>query len=219
MLPPAPGSRVLLIGLRAASLGLPACAIGPGGGPGEPVAPAPVAPAWRPGEALAYLLKPPASGVLPIGDEYLELIEPWRFRIAEIDEALPDLRRIEKRDRGGRRTWYLDGPETLLFRIDVDEDGTIDQSQYYGPEGLFAIVHRFGAGRRTQRIYWPPGRPRIVEVRDTLPPYPGVWWRSRENPFRDGSGPGAAPRSDPGSDPGATPDNAPESGLRAGREK
>ena len=50
-------------------------------------------------------------------------------------------------------------------------------------EGLFAVVHRFSEGRRTQRIYWPPGEPLIVEIRDNLPPYPGVWWRTDENPF------------------------------------
>jgi hypothetical protein len=160
------------------------CGIGPAGGPADPIAPPPAAPAWRPGEALAMLLRPPSDGAHPVDDDYLELTAPWRVRMAEIDAALADLRRIEKRDRGGRRTWYFDGPDAILLRIDVDEDGTIDQSQYFGPEGLFAIVHRFAGGRRTQRIFWPPGRPRIVEVRDNLPPYPGVWWRSDENPFR-----------------------------------
>ncbi len=166
--------------------------MGPVSGPGEPVAPPPAAPAWRPGEALAYLLKPPASGAHPFDDTYLRLTAPYRTRIAEIEARRGELRRIERRDLGGRRSWFFDGSNAILIRIDVDDDGTVDQSQYFGPEGLFALVHRFAGGRRAQRIYWPPGRPRIVEVRDTLPPYPGVWWRTEENPFRPKPG-----RSDP----------------------
>ena len=33
---------------------------------------------------------------------------------------------------------------------------------------------------------------RIVEVRDNLPPYPGVWWRTSENPFELGAASAAA---------------------------
>jgi len=75
----------------------------------------------------------------------------------------------------------------LVFRVDMDDDGSVDQSQYFGPEGLYAITHRFADGRRTQRVFWPPGQPRIVEVRDNVPPYPGVWWQTSENPFGTGS--------------------------------
>jgi hypothetical protein len=139
--------------------------------------------AWRPGEALALLLKPPGVGTAPIDDAYLVTTKPYRVRVAEADGRESELRTIEKLDRGGRRTWYFDGPDAVFLRIDIDDDGTVDQSQYFGPEGLFAVVHRFGEGRRTQRIYWPPGEPRIVEIRDNLPPYPGVWWRTEDSPF------------------------------------
>jgi hypothetical protein len=150
--------------------------------PGDPVAPPPSS-AWRPGEALALLVKPPKTGVLPINDAYLKQTRPYRARIREAESLAEQLHRIEKIDRGGRREWFLDGADAVFVRIDIGSDGTIDQTQYYGPEGLFAIVHRFAEGRRTQRIYWPPGEARIVEVRDNLPPYPGVWWRTMENPF------------------------------------
>ncbi len=195
---PAPrrATLVALVG-AAIALGPAGCAIGPGGVPGEPVAPPPVALAWRPGEAMALLLRPPADGARPIDHAHLEKTRVWTDRIAAIEAARPTGRRLDRRDRGGRRTWYFDGPEAILLRIDVDEDGSIDQSQYFGPEGLFAIVHRFAAGRRTQRIYWPPGRPRIVEVRDNLPPFPGVWWRSEENPFEVDEGPFPADRPAP----------------------
>jgi hypothetical protein len=134
---------------------------------------------------MAMLLSPPKSGVSPIDDDYLARTRPYRVRMAEVDARQEELRLIEHEDRGGRRMWYLDGPEVLVFRVDMDDDGSIDQSQYFGPEGLYAITHRFAAGRRTQSVFWPPGEPRIVEIRDNLPPYPGVWWRSRENPFLD----------------------------------
>ncbi len=175
----------LLLSLGALPLAalLSGCAIGPGAVPGDPVAPPPAA-AWRPGEALAYLLKPPANGVHPIDDSYLDRTRAYRVRIDEAESLAGEFRRIEKVDRGGRRTWFLDGGDAVFVRIDVKDDGTVDQSQYFGPEGLFAIVHRFAKGRRTQRVYWPPGEARIVEVRDNLPPYPGVWWRTTENPFK-----------------------------------
>ena len=118
---------------------------------------------------------------------YLDRTRSYRVRMAEVDSREPELRKIEQVDPGGRRTWYLDGQDVLVFRVDMDDDGSIDQSQYFGPEGLYAITHRFAAGRRVQRIFWPPGQPRIVEVRDNIPPYPGVWWRTLENPFRTGS--------------------------------
>jgi hypothetical protein len=159
--------------------------------PGEPVAPPPSAPAWRAGEAMAYLLSPPVSGAQPIDDAYLARTRVFRERVAEADSLAPGLRVIERLDRGGRRTWLLDGPDPILLRIDVGDDGTIDQTQYFGPEGLYAVVHRFAGGRRTQRIFWPVGEPRIVEVRDNVPPFPGVWWRTEESPFR---GPADRPR-------------------------
>jgi len=155
--------------------------------PGEPVAPPPAAPAWRPGEALAMLLKPPAEGVSAVDDGYLRRTAIFRERIAEADSLAAGLRAIDRLDRGGRRVWYLDGPDPILLRIDAGDDGTLDQVQYFGPEGLYAIVHRFADGRRTQRIFWPPGEPRIVEVRDNVPPYPGVWWRTTESPFPPGN--------------------------------
>ncbi|MCA9752092.1 MAG: hypothetical protein KC591_07870 [Gemmatimonadetes bacterium] len=148
-----------------------------------PVMPPPVAPAWRPAEAMAMLLKPPAEGANPIDDAYLERTRFFRARMAETDALEPSLKKIEKVDRGGRRTWIFDGPDVIVFRVDADDDGTVDQSQYFGPEGLYAITHRFAAGRRTQRIYWPLGESRIVEIRDNVPPYPGVWWRTDETPF------------------------------------
>jgi hypothetical protein len=165
---------------------LAGCAGGPGAVPGDPVVPPPPPPekaAWRPGEALAYVLKPSAGKVRPIDDAYLERTLPYRVRISEAEAHADELRTIEKLDRGGRRTWHLDNGDVVFVSIDVGDDGSIDQTQYFGPEGLFAVVHRFSDGRRTQRIYWPPGEPRIVEIRDTLPPYPGVWWRTEENPF------------------------------------
>jgi hypothetical protein len=171
--PKARGRAIALAAITAA---------GTGGVPGEPVAPPPVS-AWRPGEALALLVKPPRTGVLPIDDGYLEWTLPYRARIREAEDLTAGYRQVEQVDRGGTRTWFLDGPQAMLVRIDAGSDGTVDQTQYFGPEGLFAIVHRFADGRRTQRIYWPPGEPRIVEIRDNLPPYPGVWWRSNENPF------------------------------------
>lgn len=169
---------ILLAALAAAG----GCAGATGGVPGEPVAPPPAS-AWRPGEAMALLVKPPRTGVLPIDDDYLERTLPYRARIREAEELAEGFRRVDQVDRGGTRTWFLDGPSAMLVRIDAGSDGTVDQTQYFGPEGLFAIVHRFADGRRTQRIYWPPGESRIVEIRDNLPPYPGVWWRTEENPF------------------------------------
>jgi hypothetical protein len=159
------------------------CAGGASLVPGEPAYPPPPEPAWRPGEALALLLKPPAAGAKPIDDAYLAQTAAYRARIEEADAREGELRAIVKRDRGGKRTWHLDGSTVLYLRIDIGDDGTVDQSQYFGPEGLYAVVHRFAGGRRVQRIYWPPGQPRTVEVRDTLPPYPGVWWETTENPF------------------------------------
>jgi hypothetical protein len=170
-----------LLGLLAVRM--TGCAGGPAAVPGDPVAPPPSSPAWRPGEAMAFLLKPPPQGIRPIDDAYLASTLAYRVRISEAEGMGPQLRQIEKVDRGGRRTWFLDGPDAVFVRIDAGDDGSVDQSQYFGPEGLFAIVHRFADGRRTQRIYWPPGEARIVEVRDNLPPYPGVWWRTDENPF------------------------------------
>ena len=181
----------------AALLATAGCAMVPGAGPGDPPAPPPSAPAWRPGEAVALLLGPPAGEALPIDDAYLARTADWRARVNEIDSRLAELRSIVRRDRGGMRTWYFDGPETVLFRVDIDADGTIDQSQYFGPEGLFAIVHRFAGGRRTQRIWWPPGSPRFVEIRDNLPPFPGVWWRSGENPFEPGPPDPSPPSGEP----------------------
>lgn len=177
----------------AAAAGFGGCTAGPGPVPGDPIAPPPEG-AWRPGEALAYVLKPPRQGVRPISDDYLENTQHYRVRIAEAEALAVELRRIEKLDRGGRRTWFFDGPEAVFLRIDVDDDGTVDQAQYFGPEGLFAVVHRFSSGRRVQKIFWPPGEPRIVEIRNSLPPYPGVWWRSEENPFR--TPPGGDPSPD-----------------------
>jgi hypothetical protein len=191
--------RLPALAAAAALLGPAGCALVPGYGPGDPAAPPPPeAPAWRPGEALALLLAPPAGGAHPIDDDYLATTADWRARVREIDDRLAGLRTYVKRDRGGTRTWYFDGPETVLFRVDVGADGTIDQSQYFGPEGLFAIVHRFAGGRRTQRIWWPPGQPRVVEVRDNLPPFPGVWWRSDLNPFEPAPPGEAPPDGDPG---------------------
>jgi hypothetical protein len=165
-----------------------ACLAGCGGAftpvPSEPVAPPPAAPAWRAGEAMAFLLRPPPTGASPVDDAYLSRTAVFRERIAEADSLAPTLRKIERLDRGGRRTWFMDGPDPILLRIDIGDDGTIDQTQYFGPEGLYAVVHRFAAGRRTERIFWPMGEPRIVEVRDNVPPYPGVWWRTEESPFR-----------------------------------
>lgn len=178
-------TAIALFASAAFAAGLGGCAVGPGGAPGEPVAPPPMA-AWRPGEALALLLKPPKTGVLPIDDDYLARTRPYRVRMQEAEDLSDQFQRIDKTDRGGHRAWFLDGPQAVFVRIDIGNDGTVDQTQYYGPEGLFAIVHRFAGGRRTQRIYWPPGEPRIVEVRDNLPPYPGVWWRTQENPFDEG---------------------------------
>ncbi len=171
--------------LLAAALGLLAgCAGGPAAVPGDPVLPPPPEKAaWRPGEAMAYVLRPPAQRARPIDDAYLERTRPYRVRISEAEALADSLQTIEKVDRGGRRTWFLEGGDVVFVRIDAGDDGTVDQSQYWGPEGLFAVVHRFSGGRRTQRIYWPPGEPRIVEIRDNLPPYPGVWWRTDENPF------------------------------------
>ena len=179
-----PRNVVGRLGLLIPVLLLAGCA-GSGPAPGDPVAPPPppVA-AWRPGEAMAYLLKPPAAGVEPIDDAYLARTEPYRSRIREAESLEPDLRRIEKIDQGGKRTWFFDGSTAVFMRIDVENDGVVDQTQYFGPEGLFAVVHRFGSGRRTQRVYWPPGQDRIVEVRDNVPPYGGIWWRTDEVPFR-----------------------------------
>ncbi len=171
----------LAFGLAAA--GLHGCAGGLAPLPSDPVAPPPAAPAWRPGEAMAMLLRPPAEGAHPIDDAYLGRTSVFRERMAEVDSLAPTLRPIETLDRGGRRTWLLDGPDPLVLRIDASDDGTLDQSQYFGPEGLYAVVHRFADGRRTQRIFFPPGEPRIVEVRDNVPPYPGVWWLTTETPF------------------------------------
>lgn len=175
----------------AALGGLAGCGGGLVPGPQEPVVPPPAAPAWRPGEAMAMLLRPPAEGVAPIDDAYLARTRIFRERIAEADSAADaGLRTIETLDRGGRRTWFLDGPDPVVLRIDATNDGTLDQSQYFGPEGLYAVVHRFADGRRTQRIFFPPGELRIVEVRDNVPPYPGVWWRTNESPFpRTNEGP------------------------------
>ena len=133
------------------------------------------------------LLRPPATGVRPIDDDYLARTRPYRVRIAEAEALADTLRTVERVDAGGRRVWYFDGPEAVFMSIDIRNDGSVDQRQFFGPEGLFAVVHRFADGRRTQRIYWPPGEPRIVEVRDNLPPYPGVWWRTDENPFETGT--------------------------------
>jgi hypothetical protein len=187
--------------MRLRTLGLTvlgsACLTGCTGAPvpGDPAAPPPPVAAWRPAEALAMLLKPPPGGARPIDDAYLDFTEPYRIRIAEAETLADGLRRIERVDGGGRRVWYFDGPEAIFMSIDIHDDGSIDQSQFFGPEGLFAVVHRFAEGRRTQRIFWPPGQPRIVEVRDNLPPYPGVWWRTDENPFEMG-----APSAGHGSD-------------------
>lgn len=160
------------------------CAAGSGGAvPGDPTMPPPEVGAWRPAEAMAMLLKPPSDGISTIDEAYLGRTKSFRARMAETDDRQGDLRKIEHVDPGGRRTWYLDGADVLVFRVDMDDDGSIDQSQYFGPEGLYAITHRFGDGRRTQRIYWPPGEPRIAEIRDNLPPYPGVWWRTHDSPF------------------------------------
>jgi len=183
MLPRVMNLRFLAL---AALVALAGCTGGPV--PGEPVAPPPPTDgAWRPAEAAAMLLRPPASGVRPIDDAYLADTKHYRVRIEEAERLGETLRTIERVDRGGRRTWYFDGPEAVFMSIDIHDDGSVDQSQFFGPEGLFAVVHRFADGRRTQRIYWPPGEPRIVEVRDNLPPYPGVWWRTDENPFEIGS--------------------------------
>lgn len=171
---------VILVLVAAAASG---CAGGLAPIPGEPVAPPPAAPAWRPGEAMAMLLRPPPEGANPVDDAYLKRTAIFRERMAEVDSVAPTLRAIETLDRGGRRTWLLDGPDPLVLRIDASDDGTLDQSQYFGPEGLYAVVHRFADGRRTQRIFFPPGEPRIVEVRDNVPPYPGVWWLTTETPF------------------------------------
>ena len=184
-----PSKRLLALAAGVTALATAGCGGGLAPLPGEPVAPPPASPAWRPGEAMAMLLRPPADGANPIDDPYLYRTRFFRERIAEADSMADGLRRIERIDRGGRRTWYLDGPDPILLRIDANDDGTLDQSQYFGPEGLYAVVHRFAGGRRMQRIYWPPGEPRIVEVRDAVPPYPGVWWRTEESPF---------PRSGPG---------------------
>ena len=140
------------------------------------------------------LLKPPPGAVRPIDDSYLARTEHYRTRIAEAEALADELRQVERVDQGGRRIWYFDGPDAVFMSIDVHNDGSVDQSQFFGPEGLFAVVHRFADGRRTQRVYWPPGETRIVEIRDNLPPYPGVWWRTAENPFQMGQQiPGDAP--------------------------
>jgi len=178
--------RFLIPAVLAAATFVPGCAGGRSVHP-EPVLPPPPAPAWRPAEAMAMLLKPPADGISPVDDGYLDRTKSYRIRMAEVDAREGDLRRIEHVDPGGRRTWFLDGQDVLVFRVDMDDDGSVDQSQYFGPEGLYAIIHRFAGGRRTQRIFWPPGQPRIVEVRDNIPPYPGVWWRTVESPFQTGS--------------------------------
>lgn len=175
----------------AAALAAGGCGGGLAPVPGDPIAPPPppASPAWRPGEAMAMLLRPPAAGANPIDESFIKLTAIFRERIAEADAFADSLRKIERLDRGGRRTWFLDGPDPILLRIDAEDDATIDQSQYFGPEGLYAVVHRFAQGRRTQRIFFPPGEPRIVEIRDNVPPFPGVWWRTQETPFP----PSAAP--------------------------
>lgn len=162
--------------------------------PSEPVTPPPAAPAWRAGEAMAFLLKPPDAGASPVDDAYLARTATFRERIAEAEAAADSLRKIDRLDRGGRRTWFMDGQDPVLLRIDVGDDGTIDQTQYFGPEGLYAVVHRFAQGRRTERIFWPVGEARIVEIRDNVPPYPGVWWRTEESPFRGSGTAGSEPK-------------------------
>jgi hypothetical protein len=181
MLPRAMTPRALAVALSAYLLS--GCTGAPV--PGDPVAP-PLDAAWRPAEAAAMLLKPPPSGVFPIDDEYLAATKHWRVRIAEAEALAGTFRTVERVDQGGRRVWYFDGPDAVFLSIDIQDDGSVDQRQFFGPEGLFAVVNRFAQGRRTQRIYWPPGEPRIVEVRDNLPPYPGVWWRTGESPFESG---------------------------------
>ena len=54
-------------------------------------------------------------------------------------------------DGGGRRVWYFDGPEAIFMSIDIHDDGSVDQSQFFGPEGLFAVVHRFAEGEAMTR--------------------------------------------------------------------
>ena len=176
---------------------LAGCAGGTRMSPGEPTAPPPPAtePAWRPAEAMAYLLSPPAEGAFPIDDDYLERTKPYRVRIAEARALRDELRRIERKDPGGRRVWYFDGSTPIFVEIDAGDDGTLDQAQYFGPEGLFAVVHRFANGRRTQRVYWPPGRPKYVEIRDNLPPYPGSGGARTRTPSR--SAPTSTPRMRP----------------------
>ena len=122
----------LLVGVVGLVAG---CAGGASLIPGEPAYPPPPAPAWRPGEALALLLKPPTAGAKPIDDAYLAQTEPYRIRIEQADAREGELRKIVKRDRGGKRTWHLDGSTVLYLRIDIGDDGTVDQTQYFGPEG------------------------------------------------------------------------------------
>jgi hypothetical protein len=139
--------------------------------------------AWRPAEAVAHLLEPPPEGVHPIDEAHRERTRAWRERIERIEGLAERLRRIEREDPGGRRVWLYDGDDVVAFRVDLGSDGTIDQTQYFGPEGLFAIVHRFDGGRRRQVVYWPPGKPHLVEIRDEAAPLRGVWWRTEESPF------------------------------------
>ena len=143
----------------------------------------PGAGAWRPGEALARVLPPPPERVRPVDDDYLAWTSDYRLRMAATEERAPALRRIDRVDETVRRTWFLEGPDPILLHIDLEADGEWDQAQYFGPEGLFAVVHRFAEGRRAQRIYWPPGEERIVEIRDREAPFGGVWWRSTVDPF------------------------------------
>ena len=116
--PTSRGIALLLLaaGALAAVTGLLGCAGSHGGAPGEPVAPPPQS-AWRPGEALALLVKPPQTGVLPIDDDYLERTRHFRVRIQEAESMADSLHRVDKRDRGGQRTWFLSGPEAVLVRI------------------------------------------------------------------------------------------------------
>lgn len=139
--------------------------------------------AWRPGEALALVLEPPIDRVRPVDDAFLRSTDSYRARIERAEELAPSLTVIERDDAAIHRTWFLNGHDPVVMHIDLESDGIVDQAQYFGPEGLFAVVHHFAGGRRTQRIYWPPGEARIVEIRDAEPPFAGIWWRSTDDPF------------------------------------
>jgi hypothetical protein len=211
------------LALRFIGLGAIVATVGCGG-PSRSVAPTvdvgapePQAPSWRPGEAVALVLAPPIDRVRPIDDAFLASTADYRTRIERAEERTASLRVHQRSDDPVRRTWFFDGPNAVLLHIDLESDGVVDQAQYFGAEGLFAVVHHFSGGRRTQRIYWPPGQPRIVEIRDAVPPFAGVWWRSTDDPFPEPESPepeSPEPESAEPDSPGPQTEPSPDSPLR-----